>query len=95
MAQEKKALDIAFLASPVVSFAAPFITKDVAIIWWLNAAVMGASYAYAFSAPESVDEENGDEVNDVGSGTSSAGRVLIKAFKALDYGSGKERGTRK
>ena len=90
-AEEKEALNIAFLATPVVSFAAPFVTKDFLLIWWANALATAASYAYAYLKPKGEDNDLDGEENK----KSVLPPVLIKAFKALDYGSGQERGERK
>ena len=92
--KEKEALNIAFLLSPLASVAAPFVTKDVVSIWWANALVVGLCYAYAYIIPKNEEEyvEVNDEADERGSDMSS---VLKKAFKALDYGSGQERGLRK
>lgn len=93
--EEKEALNIAFLASPAVSLLMPTFTKDVAIIWWVNLVTMAACYAYAYSKPkqdptmESLENSN-EENSSVGMPT-----LLLKALKALDYGSGQERGSRK
>ena len=73
----------------------PVITKDVVIIWWVNAAAVAASYIYAYLKPAT--SENEAEVGDSGDDQSEdkPPSFLIKAFKALDYGSGQERGARK
>ena len=41
---EKKALDIAFLATPAISLVAPVATKDTGLIWAANFVVVAASY---------------------------------------------------
>ena len=96
---EKEALNIAFLGSPLISLALPAATKDVTVIWWANAAVVAASYAYAYllkpasSTTTSISTESeadGDSLN--AEETNAVGALLVKAFKALDYGSGQERG---
>jgi hypothetical protein len=83
-AQEKEALDIAFLLSPVVSLIMPTITKDTAIIWWANAVAVAGCYAYAYLKPKTEGVEK-----------SAVPEFISKGIKALDYGSGKERGERK
>jgi len=86
--EEKEALNIAFLATPVVSFLMPTFTKNVSTIWWANAVAVAACYAYAFLIVGKREEnEQGDEA-------SSLPPLIVKAIKALDYGSGQERGTR-
>lgn len=82
---EKKALDIAFLGTPLISLVAPAATKDTAIIWAANLAVVVGAYAYAF-AFDSDDEE--DE------GGSNGPAWLKFVYKSLDFGSGRERGAR-
>ena len=86
---EKKALDIAFLATPAVSLLAPVITRDTGLIWLANLMVVAAAYGYAFA----LDQE--DE-NDDGSDDESKQPAWLKfVFKSLDFGSGRERGARR
>lgn len=92
-AAEKEALNIAFLASPVVSLALPAITKDVAVIWWANAATVLACYAYTYVLKDGSGE--GGEEQGEGGENSKLPSWLLRAYKALDYGSGQERGLRK
>jgi hypothetical protein len=95
-AQEKDALNIAFLLTPLVSIAMPVATKDVAVIWWANAGTVLLCYVYAFFIKKSetaTSEVVGDD-DDSGK-RSPVQRLLLQAFKALDYGSGQERGLRK
>lgn len=70
----------------------PFVTKDVITIWWVNALVTGLCYVYAYAGPKTEEEASAIEDENDSNGTSS---ILKKAFKALDYGSGQERGLRK
>jgi hypothetical protein len=87
---EKKALDIAFLASPAISLIAPVFTKDTGLIWAANFFVVAASYGYAFALDNSEESGDGDD------GTSSNQPAwLTFVFKSLDFGSGRERGARK
>eukprot|EP00624_Nannochloropsis_granulata_P001320 evm.model.NODE_16421_length_6325_cov_27.414228.3 len=89
---EKKALDVAFLLTPIVSLGMPFLTKDMPTIWWANAVATGASYGYAYvfqgkgGVEEGVEGEEEDE---------TLPAPLKSALKALDWGSGRERGVRK
>ena len=80
---EKKALDIAFLASPAISLLAPVATKDTGLIWAANFVVVAASYAFAFASP-------GDDDDDA-----ATPEWLKFVYKSLDFGSGRERGARK
>lgn len=86
---EKKALDIAFLASPAVSLVAPVFTKDTGLIWFANFVVVAASYGYAFTVGENEDD-GGDDNDD------SKTPAFVKfLYKSLDFGGGRERGVRK
>jgi hypothetical protein len=82
---EKQALDLAFLATPVVSLIAPALTKDTGTIWFANLAVVAASYAFAYLAPEIDEAEDDAKTPD----------WLKFVYKSLDFGSGRERGARK
>eukprot|EP00903_Cladosiphon_okamuranus_P011534 g10860.t1 len=85
-ASEKVALDIAFLATPVVSFAMPFITKDPVPIYWANIATLGVCYGYGFT----VGKPDGGEVGS----SQNQPKWLKFILKSLDFGSGQERGVR-
>ena len=85
---EKKALDIAFLGTPLVSLVAPALTKDTEAIWAANLAITVAAYAYGFLIYNEDDESDAD-----GEGSGPAWLKFI--FKSLDFGSGRERGARK
>ena len=96
---EKEALNISFLGSPLISLALPAVTKDVTLIWWANAAVVAASYGYAYLLKPSPTEEVAESVSDEGDSlnaeeTNAGGALLVKAFKARDSGAGQERGGR-
>ncbi|CAM9093960.1 unnamed protein product [Laminaria digitata] len=82
---EKVALNIAFLATPVVSFAMPFATKDPVTIYWANILVLTACYGYGFT----VGKPDGDTAAD-----QNQPQWLKFIYKSLDFGSGKERGAR-
>eukprot|EP00560_Eucampia_antarctica_P007714 CAMPEP_0197827048 /NCGR_PEP_ID=MMETSP1437-20131217/3924_1 /TAXON_ID=49252 ORGANISM="Eucampia antarctica, Strain CCMP1452" /NCGR_SAMPLE_ID=MMETSP1437 /ASSEMBLY_ACC=CAM_ASM_001096 /LENGTH=345 /DNA_ID=CAMNT_0043427761 /DNA_START=88 /DNA_END=1125 /DNA_ORIENTATION=- len=82
---EKKALDIAFLGTPLISILAPIATKDQGTIWLANLAVVAGSYAFAFLTFD--ENEKGDKNKDP--------EWLQFIYKSLDVGSGKERGARK
>jgi hypothetical protein len=88
---EKKALDVAFLLTPIVSIGLPFLTKDIPTIWWANAVATGASYGYAFGFQKSGSGDDDDEDD----ADATLPGPLKAAFKALDFGSGRERGVRK
>lgn len=106
---EKSALNWAFLASPLVSIALPVVTRDTVIIWWANFAATAGCYIWAIYFKSDTDyqrEENVDsDTTEVEGDQSVLGKPMqqpnffpkfvLQAFKALDYGSGQERGTRK
>ena len=75
---EKKALNIAFLGSPILTLGLPFVTKQPDQIWLANLVLLVGSYVYGYiSGPE--DEEVGG---------------FSGALRWLDFGSGQERGMR-
>ena len=81
---EKKALDWAFLGTPLISILAPVATKDTGIIWAANFAVVAGCYAAAFLIPD--DDDGEDDAN--------TPEWLKFVYKSLDFGSGRERGAR-
>jgi len=85
---EKKALDIAFIGTPLISLLAPVATKDTGIIWALNFAVVAASYGYAIVLDSDGDSDDDDD-------DSKTPGWLKFIYKSLDFGSGRERGARK
>ena len=84
---EKKALDIAFLGTPLISLVAPVATKETEIIWFANLAVTAAAYGYAFF----IDSDDDDNKT---SGDDGRPAWLKFVFKSLDFGVGRERGAR-
>lgn len=73
---EKKALNFAFLGSPILTLGLPFVTKEPALIWEANLALLVACYVWAYFT--------GDEDEQV------AG--FSGVLRWLDFGSGQERG---
>ena len=100
--KEKKSLDAAFFATLVTSLLAPFATKDPALIWWADAATVGACFLYGYLSPEDAllsDDDDDDQFDSQASaGAGAFGQSLWRAgkfaVKALDFGSGIERGAR-
>ena len=86
---EKKALDIAFLGTPLISFLSPIVTKDTGLIWLANFVVVAGAYGFAFAVGE---EEDGGDDDDEGKKNDPAWLKFI--YKSLDFGSGRERGAR-
>jgi hypothetical protein len=62
-------------------------TKDTAVIWAANFAVVAASYAYAYLGNNDEDDESDDN--------KQTPDWLKFVYKSLDVGSGRERGARK
>lgn len=89
---EKKALDIAFLGTPLVSILAPVATKDTGLIWIANFAVVAASYGFAFLT-EGNDDSDDDSASDDESKKQQPAWLKF-VYKSLDFGSGRERGAR-
>jgi len=81
---EKKALDIAFLGTPLISLLSPIATKDTVLIWAANFLVVAGSYGYAFLL------DDDDDIDD-----SKKPEWLKFVYRSLDFGVGKERGIRK
>lgn len=67
--------------------------QDVAVIWWGNALATAGCYAFAYLKPPPAEgdgggdggEGEGEGMEDVQQGMAP---LLIRAWKALDYGSG-------
>lgn len=85
---EKKALDIAFLGTPLISILAPIATKDTGLIWAANFAIVAGAYAFAFAFND--EDGNGDDESG-----SNQPAWLKFVYKSLDFGGGRERGVRK
>ena len=65
-----------------------WLTKDVALLWWLNFLTVALSYGYGHYKQNHVTE-------DVESTEEKEMFPFLKsALRALDYGSGRERGKR-
>lgn len=78
---EKRALDYAFLGSPVLTIGLPFFTKDPPTIWAANLALLVGCYAFCL-----LGGGGGEDAEETGG--------FSGALKALDFGSGRERGMR-
>lgn len=83
---EKKALDIAFLGTPLISILAPIATKDTGLIWLANFVIVAGAYGYAFVLDTDDDDESSEN---------NQPAWLKFVYKSLDFGSGRERGARK
>ena len=83
-----------------MSILLPTFTKDVAIIWWANALATILCYIYAYFfkkeiIPVDIDEDTEEIFGKTMEQPNFFPNFVLQAFKALDYGSGQERGTRK
>lgn len=87
---EKKALDIAFLGTPAVSLLSPLFTKDTTTIWLANFAVVVFAYAYAYL----IAGDGTDVHDDSFEPKQSLPEWLRFIIKSLDFGTGRERGSR-
>lgn len=88
---EKRALDLAFLGTPMISLLSPVVTKDTGLIWMANFLVVAGSYGYAFLGSNDDDDDDEGEDGEVGRRPG----WLKFLYKSLDFGSGRERGARK
>ena len=87
-APEKTALNVAFIGVGVASLVSPVFTKDPAIIYWVDAVVVAASYGFGYLT-------NSDGEGDVFAAKADDGEVAKAAkfvWRAVDFGGGKERG---
>lgn len=75
---EKRALNVAFLGSPLLTLGMPFLTKDPAAIWGANLVLLVGCYAYGLAVGDGGDEVEG----------------FSGPLRWLDFGSGQERGVR-
>lgn len=83
---EKEALDIAFLGTPLISLAAPVVTKDTGLIWMANFLVVAGAYTVAYVTDGADDDGDDSDANKPA--------WLKFIYKSLDFGSGRERGAR-
>jgi len=74
----RRALNLAFLGSPLLTLGMPFLTKEPSLIWCANLALLLGCYAYGLAA--------GDSDGEVDS--------FSGPLRWLDFGSGQERGVR-
>lgn len=87
--EEKRALDVSFLILPFVCFLTPFLSKDPTVTFWASVAVVLACYAWSFVTPlEAEAASRGVE------GDGDLPEPVRWALKALDFGTGAERGAR-
>jgi len=78
---EKKALNLAFVLTPLLTLALPVLTKDTATIFWADFLTLAACYGVYYLKGDDGSDEGGVEIKGV--------------LRYLDYGTGRERGARK
>jgi len=89
--EEKRALDLSFLVLPLVCIFTPFFSKDPAVTFWLSLATVAGLYVWSFNTPlESADDSGSRR----GAGGNDLPEPVQWALRALDFGTGSERGVR-
>ena len=96
--QEKSALDWAFVGTLLASLLVPFATKDPGQIWAVDAAVVAACYGASYALGEPEPEEAARPADKERKAPDGPAVKALKEFgafasTALDFGSGRERGT--
>lgn len=96
--QEKAALDWSFVGTLLASLLVPFATKEPGNIWLADAAVVAASYGVNFALGPPKEEEKKPSKPATPRGPVSPAVAKLKNFgtfaaTALDFGTGRERGT--
>eukprot|EP00931_Biecheleriopsis_adriatica_P003868 TRINITY_DN105626_c0_g1_i1.p1 TRINITY_DN105626_c0_g1~~TRINITY_DN105626_c0_g1_i1.p1 ORF type:complete len:406 (+),score=92.78 TRINITY_DN105626_c0_g1_i1:40-1218(+) len=88
--EEKRALDLSFLVLPFVCIFMPFVSKDPASTFWADLLILAALYVWSFNTPlaaeGSIKRGAGQDLN--------LPEPVMWALKALDFGTGSERGER-
>jgi len=88
--EEKRALDISFLVLPFVCIFAPILFKDAAATYWLSLLTLVGLYGWSFNTPledeSKIQRGAGQDLN--------LPEPVMWAIKALDFGTGSERGAR-
>mmetsp|Transcript_99246 Transcript_99246/g.179230 ORF Transcript_99246/g.179230 Transcript_99246/m.179230 type:complete len:406 (+) Transcript_99246:60-1277(+) len=85
--EEKRALDLAFLVLPFVCLFTPFFSKDPTVTFWACLLFVAGLYLWSFNTPIAESSANGRR----GAG-SDLPEPLMWVLKALDFGTGSERG---
>jgi hypothetical protein len=67
------------------------LTRDVVAIWWMNASVVVLAYTYGYGTVG----DGARAGREPAEATTPFSRWVSGALRALDYGSGRERGARK
>jgi len=91
--EEKRALDTSFLVLPFVCFFVPFFNKEPATTFWLSLLALGALYLWSFNTPLNAQEAAPLRVRGAAQNSGLPPQVEW-ALRALDFGTGSERGAR-
>lgn len=87
--EEKRALDLSFLVLPFICIFGPVLFQEASATFWLSLATLGGLYAWSFNTPLSdgkIQRGAGQDLN--------LPEPVMWAIKALDFGTGSERGAR-
>jgi len=92
--EERRALDLSFLVLPLICVLTPFLSKNPVLTFWACLLTLGALYLWSFNTP--LAEENKDASRRGASTVTSSDlpEPVQWALKALDFGTGSERGMR-
>ncbi|CAE7428439.1 RPH1 [Symbiodinium natans] len=87
--EEKRALDLSFLVLPFVCIFGPILFKDASTTFWLSLLTLAGLYGWSFNTPlveGKIQRGAGQDLN--------LPEPVMWAIKALDFGTGSERGAR-
>lgn len=87
--EEKRALDLSFLVLPFICIFGPVLFQEASATFWLSLATLGGLYVWSFNTPLSdgkIQRGAGQDLN--------LPEPVMWAIKALDFGTGSERGAR-
>jgi len=88
--EEKRALDLSFLVLPFVCIIVPLVSREPAVTFWASLLAVAGLYLWSFNTP--LQSESGSRRgagDDLG-----LPEPVTWALKALDFGTGSERGAR-
>lgn len=88
--EEKRALDVCFLILPIVCLVTPFFSKEPFVTFCLSLLALVACYLWSFNTPF-VAENQATSRRGAG-GDLSLPEPVLWAVRALDFGTGSERG---
>lgn len=89
--EEKRALDVSFLLVPFALLITPFISKSPAATLWASVLVLAAIYVWSFNTPLS-EEARAPRRGVGGSQDATLPEPIMWTIRALDFGTGQERG---